>query len=225
MKTADLLIKENNEKRKQLNDENLKYYEDMLVYLRLSFSKSELATEEILSELLDHLLDAQAVGKSAYDVFGDEPKGYVEEIIGALTKKASKNFIGLFLIGVLIFLGVKEIFGGIIDLIFFYGFSKGSFNETIYLGTIFLNIIVILPVAFVLIYLLIIYFRWSSFKKINVILEFFLSGLWGIISVGIFMLIIYLIPEIGPSILTPIWIPIVIGSVLLLLGWYVVKKN
>lgn len=225
MKTSDILIKENNLKRKQLTKMNHTYYEEMLVYIRLSFSKSEIATEEILSELLDHLLDAQAEGKTADDVFGDDPKDYVEEIVGALPKKSPKNFIGLFLIGVLFFLGVKEFFGGIIDLIFFYGFSKGSFNETIYLGTIILNIIVLLPVAFALIYLLIMYFRWSSFKKINKILNFFILWIWSLLSMGIFGLIYIYVPEIGPILLTPIWIPIVSGSVLLLLGWYVVKKN
>lgn len=225
MKTSEVLIKENNNKRKQLTKNNLTYYENMIVYIRLSISKSELAIEEILSELLDHLLDAQAEDKTAYDVFGDDPKEYVEEIIIGLPKEKPKNFIGLFLIGVLFFFGVKELFRGIFDLTFFYGFSEGSFDETIYLGTMFINIVILLPIAFALTYLLIIYIRWSSFKKINKVLEFFLSGLWGIISVGIFMLIIYLIPEIGPTILTPIWLPVVTGSVFLLLGWYAVKKN
>lgn len=59
------LIKLNNKKREKLNEENLKYYEDMLVYLRLSFLKSEQETEELLNELLDHLLEAQEEGKTS----------------------------------------------------------------------------------------------------------------------------------------------------------------
>ncbi|OEF97171.1 DUF1129 family protein [Desulfuribacillus alkaliarsenatis] len=55
---------------------NLKYYEDMLIYIRFSYNKSDQEVEEVLSELLDHLLDAQAEGKTAYEVFGDEPKKY-----------------------------------------------------------------------------------------------------------------------------------------------------
>lgn len=34
--TAEEMIQVNNERRKQLNEENRKYYENMLVYLRLS---------------------------------------------------------------------------------------------------------------------------------------------------------------------------------------------
>lgn len=197
----------------------------MLVYIRLSFMKSELATEEILSDLLDHLLDAQAFGKTASDVFGEDPKKYMEEIISALPKKKPENFFGMFLIIVLSFFGVKEFFGGLFNLIFFYGFSKGSFEETIYLGTIIINIIILLPLVFVFIYLFIFYLRWSSFKQINKVLFFFTIWISSIMSITIFGIVYFLIPEIGPTVITPIWLPIVTGSILLLLDWYVVKKN
>lgn len=72
------LIKLNNKKREKLNEENLKYYEDMLVYLRLSFLKSEQETEELLNELLDHLLEAQEEGKDFTEVFGDDPNAICE---------------------------------------------------------------------------------------------------------------------------------------------------
>ena len=52
---AEELVKLNNEKRKTLNDENTKYYEAMLLYIRTSFRKKEVETEEILAELLEHL--------------------------------------------------------------------------------------------------------------------------------------------------------------------------
>jgi len=42
---AKELIKLNNEKQKQLTEENAKDYEDMLTYIRLSSSKSEQQTE------------------------------------------------------------------------------------------------------------------------------------------------------------------------------------
>ncbi|WP_347862474.1 hypothetical protein U0355_04750 [Salimicrobium sp. PL1-032A] len=54
------MIKSNNEKRKELTEENREYYEDMLLYIRLSYSKSEQDMEEVLAELLDHLLEAQS---------------------------------------------------------------------------------------------------------------------------------------------------------------------
>ena len=61
---AEQLAELNFEKRKELTKENLKYYEDMLLYIRLSYDKSEQETEEILSELLDHLLEAQKEGRT-----------------------------------------------------------------------------------------------------------------------------------------------------------------
>lgn len=76
---AEELIQINNEKRKELTKENKEYYEDMLVYVRLSYDKSEQETEEILTELLDHLVEAQEEGTTAKDVFGQEPKKYADE--------------------------------------------------------------------------------------------------------------------------------------------------
>lgn len=224
MSTAEILIKENNEKRKELSDENLDYYEDMLVYIRLSFSKSEIATEEVLSELLNHLLDAQENGKTAYEVFGNNPKGYVEEIIGELPKKIPNNFLKYFFMGVLFFFGVKQFFEGIVNLILYYGFSKGSLEETIYVGTMLINVIILLPIAFALIYLLILIIRWSTFKKLHSVLEFLIYWIWSIISFGIFFVIIYFMPDFGPELQTLIWMPIAFGSILLLFGWYVFKK-
>ena len=56
---AKQLIEENNRKREQLTPENEKYYGDMLIYIRLQLSLSEQQSEEVLMEMLDHLLDGQ----------------------------------------------------------------------------------------------------------------------------------------------------------------------
>ena len=78
------LREEINEKRKELTEENRKVYEDMLTYLRLSYNKSERETEEILLELLNHLLEAQKAGKSAEEIFGPDPKRLAKQIVGEL---------------------------------------------------------------------------------------------------------------------------------------------
>ncbi|WMT20250.1 hypothetical protein [Parageobacillus toebii] len=62
MNAKDLAVL-NNEKRKQLNEHNRNYYEDMLVYIRSHLLLSEQQSEELLMELLDHLLEAQKHGK------------------------------------------------------------------------------------------------------------------------------------------------------------------
>ncbi len=76
----------NNERRKQLTKENKTYYEDMLVYLRTSHIPTK-KTEELLLEMLDHLLAAQKEGKTAEDVFGSDPKAFCEEIVENLGRR------------------------------------------------------------------------------------------------------------------------------------------
>lgn len=60
--TEKEMVALNNERRQQLTKENKAYYEDMLVYLRTSRIPA-IKTEELLLEMLDHLLAAQKEGK------------------------------------------------------------------------------------------------------------------------------------------------------------------
>ncbi|HLQ71622.1 MAG TPA: DUF1129 family protein [Bacillota bacterium] len=90
MDTAEL-IDQINEQQECLTKENKKYYEDILVYVRLSFDKSEQETEEILAEILDHILLAQEEGRQATDVFGVNPKVYLQEVIGELPRMITKK--------------------------------------------------------------------------------------------------------------------------------------
>lgn len=81
----------NNEQRSQLNEENRKYYEDMLVYLRMSPVPQRKA-EELLLEMLEHLLEAQRQGRHARDVFGDDPKSYCEDIVRSMERQPLFSF-------------------------------------------------------------------------------------------------------------------------------------
>jgi hypothetical protein len=81
--TAEEMIQVNNERRKQLNEENRKYYENMLVYLRLS-SIPEKKTEELLLEMLDHLLIAQEERRRR--------KTYLARIRNPIAKKSCKQW-------------------------------------------------------------------------------------------------------------------------------------
>lgn len=82
MKAQDM-IKLNNKKRELLTPENEVAYSDMLVYLRLS-NVPEQQVEELLLEILDHLIEAQTENKNAYDIFGDDLQSYCDELISAL---------------------------------------------------------------------------------------------------------------------------------------------
>lgn len=95
MKAQDM-IELNNRKRKLLTPENEAAYGDMLVYLRLS-NVPEHQVEELLLEILDHLIEAQAENKNAYDIFGDDLQPYCDELISALpapTKLEKISLIG-----------------------------------------------------------------------------------------------------------------------------------
>jgi uncharacterized membrane-anchored protein len=211
---AEELIEENNKKRTQLTKENLKYYEDMLVYIRLSFSKSEQETEEVLSELLDHLLQAQAEGKTAEEVFGNDPKQYTNDIIGELPKMMTKKQIQFFAMLCLYYLAASTFFSGFLTLFFYYVLGKGKWAEAYHIGSVLLQVIVSIPIAFFLLYVIIYYLRWSCFKGINKILEFIILWIYSALSLGIFMLVIYLIPDFGPVVTMPVYVLLLIGIVL-----------
>ncbi|MRS24922.1 DUF1129 family protein [Bacillus sp. RIT694] len=94
---AQDMIELNNKKRELLTSENETAYGDMLVYLRLS-NVPEHQVEELLLEILDHLIEAQAENKSAYDIFGNDLQSYCDELISALpvqTKLEKTSLIGV----------------------------------------------------------------------------------------------------------------------------------
>jgi len=65
---------------KELTPQNKEYYMSMSSYIRTS-NVSPKESEELLLEILDHLLLAQKEGKSAEDVFGKTPQLYCNELL------------------------------------------------------------------------------------------------------------------------------------------------
>jgi len=114
------MIKLNNELRKQLTSENEQYYGDMLIYLRSS-DVPQHQTEELLLEMLDHLIKAQQEGRTAVEVFGEYPKAYCDEIIQSLPSNASttkvRRYAYITLIGVTWLLFVHGILGLVLPLL------------------------------------------------------------------------------------------------------------
>ncbi|MGW5950862.1 DUF1048 domain-containing protein [Bacillus mycoides] len=80
--TEKEMVKLNNEKRKLLTPENEAAYGDMLIYLRFT-SVPQKQMEELLLEILDHLLEAQEDDKNAHDIFGEDLKAYCDELINS----------------------------------------------------------------------------------------------------------------------------------------------
>lgn len=197
---AKELIALNNEKRKELTEENEQYYDDMLIYIRLSSGKSEQQTEEILVELLDHVLQAQTEGRTAKDVFGDDPEAYCKELIEEIPKETRKRQIRFSIYIILQFLGIIIFFNGIIRSGLYYFFNLGSETTTFFIGTLFVNSIISIGILYVSIAII---FKWlksglfRSSKKSTKWIEFL--QLWGIccLHIGVFVAVIYFMPEFG----------------------------
>ncbi|WP_035397514.1 hypothetical protein [Exiguobacterium sp. OS-77] len=62
-----------------LSTESTRFLEDLKVYL-LASGKNEQATNEIVLELEDHLIEAEADGKSVRSITGDSPAAYIQSI-------------------------------------------------------------------------------------------------------------------------------------------------
>jgi len=62
-----------------LSTESTRFLEDLKVYL-LASGKNELATNEIVNELEDHLIEAEADGKSVRAITGNSPADYIQSI-------------------------------------------------------------------------------------------------------------------------------------------------
>lgn len=119
MKVEDL-VKENAEKQKLLSEENEKVYGDILLYIRLS-AVDEKWSEELLLEILDHILEAQAEGKSAREIVGNDPEAYCEELLAELPKDKKwfkKDYLGFLVVPYAMYF-IPKTFSGELSLSFF----------------------------------------------------------------------------------------------------------
>ncbi len=213
---AQKLIDEMNEKSKQLTKENLRFFEDMMVYVRLASNKSELETEEILTEILDHLILAQEDGRTAGQVFGSNPKQFADDIIGELPKLVKKKTTLMFTMVILYFLSTYFIFTSIFNLVGFYFLKFGSPTKEFYLGSMVVELLLSIPIAFLCLYGVIAYFRWQCFRKISKTIEYLSYGLYGILSTGLFFIIIYFMPDFGTLVKIPEYYVLILGVFLFL---------
>ncbi|MEO3946868.1 hypothetical protein [Gorillibacterium sp. CAU 1737] len=83
---AKQIIEQNRKLQKELNEENGKYYTDLVAYTRLkgSLLYKEQQVEEILLVILQDLLDAQRAGIGASDYFGKHPKQVADAMMREL---------------------------------------------------------------------------------------------------------------------------------------------
>ncbi|MGD6817253.1 DUF1129 family protein [Metabacillus sp. 113a] len=218
---AKQLIKMNNEKRGLLTNENEQVYSDFLLYLRMQLSLSAQQTEEILMEILDHLLEAQKEGKKAEVLFGSDPKGYADELIALIPKDSKKSKVKFYISQLMNLLGWILAGRGLILL------GAGPFLS-IDPSVSLIKSGVTLSVILIFTPLLILYFfrtiQQSLFKKKNTHnLNSVKAGIAGSLLTGLLVACGLLIPETGPSF--PLdWLGSLSAGIVCLILYYVIKE-
>lgn len=222
--TVDELVKINNEKRKLLTEENEKYYTDMLLYIRMQWRLSEKQSEELLLELLDHLLDAQAENKTAKDVFGDNAYQYAHELIEEIATEKPRNMVkfvaglSLMLIGwVLVIRGIAlYVLSFVTDVNIDVNIFKGVISALAVAGFVVSNTWFILREVGKDLF---------KEKKRKNMIPMMKTGSFAAITMLIMLIIIKFTPEIGVSIpFSPI-ISLVFGIIILAIYYTVKIKN
>lgn len=213
---AKELIQLNNEKREQLNEENLKDYEDMLTYIRLASAKSEQQTEEILLELLDHALIAQEEGKTMRDVFGDDLKAYSQGVIEEIPKETRKKQFKFAIRLILLLLAIWTLFSGVINSGLYYIFGFGENTSSFHLGSSILIIGINILISFGMVYFVLEWLKTSTFreKKKSTWVEFFQVWIIMTLVTGVFFCVIYFMPTFGIEFSLPNIIFIPLGLIL-----------
>ena len=221
MKTKEL-IEINNQKREQLTKENEAYYSDMLIYVRLKLELSEHQSEEVLMEILDHLLEGQQAGKTAAQIFGAEPVAYAETIIAELPKEKKRN-IALFLAEVAgLILGPVLIIRGLLLVIVGYFTSVSERIPTV--TTLIIGFCIIIYIIAVISFILK-RIRGSLIYNTSITKDSLYAGLVAAIGMGILLIIVYTLPSLGPDILFPWWASIVSGAIIWGIVYLTKKKS
>ena len=210
--TIKQLIRENNNKRKQLTKENETYYEQLLVYIRSSFFKEERATEELLFEMLDHILLAQKDGKNAQDVFGKEPKQLADELIDTLPREKPKKIIAFAAETMMKLVGIYFTIIGIPAL-----FSDEE--NTLYVGSFLLTIVVLILGMLVVIGVALNSFKREAFATKNKKIFVAIFTVTFLAAVGSVVAISQFANEIGPQLQTSPYTYFGFGCFLLLASY------
>lgn len=217
--TVKELIALNNEKQAELNEANKEDYEAILIYIRLNSTKSERQTEEILLELLEHIILRQQDGKTVRDIFGDDLEAYAKEIIDEIPKETLKKQLKFGMRLIFIFLAVFSFSRGVIDIGLYYLFDFGEIEHIYYLGSSLTIILIDIVIALLGIMLILYWFKVTLFQYKHhssirqfIELSLIMSGL-----LALFILVAYFMPDFGtPFIISSfVFLPLGLGLYML----------
>lgn len=216
------LIEANNRKRNMLTPENEEYYSDMMIYIRLQLTLSEQKTEEILMELLDHILDGQRDRKTAKEIFGEDAKAYADEIIQQLPKE-DKRAIFPFLTGIAV--KIISVFLMIRGVVFLIISPFINVETTVYVFNVFIMSVVIASIVITGVWFIFRLIKNSLFlEKSNDKINILKAGLFGASAFIVILVVSKLLPNKGPSFNFSWWASLLIG-VVLWFGWKVIKRT
>ena len=154
--------------------------------------------------------------KASEEVFGDEPKQYADEIIGELPEMLTKKRTLFITMSILYFLASYTISSGAFVLFLHYVFNIGELIREIYIGSVLIQTLILVPIAFFLSYILIQYIRWSCFKQIQKVAEFLLRCISGIVFFGMYLAVFYFVPKFSPIVEMTIYATLPLGLILFL---------
>ncbi|WP_152442925.1 DUF1129 family protein [Bacillus sp. THAF10] len=221
MRKTKELIEENNQKRKLLSDDNLKLYEDFLVYIRTDLRIAEQESEELLIELLDHLLEAQHAGRNGKELFGNDPKAYAEELIEGLPREKKRKTIPFITSILLNLFGWGAVILAIVHLVFPRFMDV---KEVLSLGSLMSSIFPLILITSIGTKVILTLVRSTLFKEEKQHKKaYWKAGLFGGGSFAIILLITWLTPDFGPNILVAWWIYLMIGLGFILSGKVIQK--
>ncbi len=206
--TVEEMVELNNERRKQLNDENRKYYEEMIIYLRMS-SVAQRKVEELLLEMLDHLLMAQQQGRTAKEVFGADPEAYCKEVVQSLDKQSLfyfPRFAFIFSVGLYVIFIIDGLYRLTIDPLLHHFFGI-PLKEGFAIDSFILPVFGSFLVEFMMFFL-----RKSTFKSLG--WQIFWIFLLQAIILGGFLLWNFILKNAMPVIPIPAWLSLLIGGLL-----------
>lgn len=217
------LIEQNNEKRKDLNEENKKTYTDLMLYIRTKLTLSEKQSEEVLIEMLDHLLDAQEEGKTANQVFGENPQIFADELIEQLPEEEKRDMVKF--VGQLAFslVGWFLVARGIVLLLFS---SFVEVSTTVYMIPTLIIFGLLASIVFLGVKVIFGLIHHSLFKeKSNDKMNMVKAGLFGGGSFAVILAANYYIRGFGPTFEFPWTASIGAGTVFLLISWLMKFKT
>lgn len=218
---AQELIEENTKKRELLHVPNKVYYEQLMIYIRTKMLLSEQKSEEVLMDMLDHLLEAQSEGKSAEDVFGTNPKAYADEVVEQLPDEEKRDMVKFWGRMAFQLLGYYFVARGIVMIPFSY-FQSTPVDDHIYLFPTMIQIAVIMLVVWTAIRLVFSWLGRTAFDEVTTKgrwKEYATAGLLGGLAFLIIGLVNFYLPNFGPSSAFPPSSSIGIGAIFMLVSW------